>query len=91
MRPDVSAMFNSLHARHVEAEQAQAMRRVGLMAARRAAENDRDPIEARQRALQMIADGAHGGALGPIVDEVAGPLNRQAFAIWMQTRRKVLV
>jgi hypothetical protein len=86
MRPDVSAMFNSLHARHVEAEQAQAMRRVGLMAARRAAENDRDPI-----ALQMIADGAHGGALGPIVDEVAGPLNRQAFAIWMQTRRKVLV
>lgn len=74
------------HAKKVAAEFAQSIRRVAILAGRRATENGRDPIDAADRAKVLLDKLGHVSFIAHVVDEVAGPLNAAAFAKWQKQR-----
>lgn len=85
MNPTAVALFAG-HCERVAEEFTAAVRRVGLLAGRRATENGRDPIDACDKARAILQERGSAAAVGTIVDEVAGPLDRGAFADWMRRR-----
>lgn len=74
------------HCAQIAAEFANGRRRVAILAARRAVENGREPIEAADRAQRLFDELGHVSRIAQVVDEVAGPLNRSAFAVWLRNR-----